>query len=143
MVQYRTARTADLAAIRSLNEASMADTYEEETWRYLLNDGLIWLAEDDGQLLGYLAMTLGRWPVAGPYVFSLAVASTARRRGIASALLEQAWETARSQGSLELHCRAGNTPAQALYTAAGFRLIARRQGQYDNGEVQYHYRRRS
>jgi ribosomal-protein-alanine N-acetyltransferase len=70
-------------------------------------------------------------------IMKLAVRPAFRRRGIARLLLDAAVRAARTEGAaaVVLEVREGNTPAVALYTAAGFRMIAIRRGYYeDTGE---------
>jgi len=66
-------------------------------------------------------------PAASFYVDSLATASAWRRRGVASALLEEAERLARGRGLtfLALDCWLDNEPARALYARAGFEEIGR------------------
>ncbi len=65
-------------------------------------------------------------------VLDLAVVPACQRQGLARLLLTHARETATaaSASRLMLEVRAGNARAQAVYAAAGFLQIARRQGYY-------------
>jgi ribosomal protein S18 acetylase RimI-like enzyme len=68
---------------------------------------------------------------------SLAVARSARGRGLGTALLEALLEWAGRGGYRRLHLevRAGNAPALALYRRFGFAQTGTRRGYYqDNGE---------
>ena len=56
---------------------------------------------------------------------SLCVAATHRRRGIATALLRAAEETAADWGctATSLHCAVDDAPLRAMYRAAGYRYV--------------------
>jgi ribosomal protein S18 acetylase RimI-like enzyme len=64
------------------------------------------------------------------YVDSLATAEPFRRRGVATALLEEAERVARERGlaAVTLDTWAENEPGRALYAARGFREIGRTPG---------------
>ncbi len=68
---------------------------------------------------------------------SLAVLPKVRRRGVASALLAAALESAAGAGvrSVHLEVRVGNAAARALYASAGFALAGRRPRYYPDGEA--------
>jgi ribosomal protein S18 acetylase RimI-like enzyme len=59
------------------------------------------------------------------YIANLCVHKSARRRGIASALLQVAMKVIQNWGLCEVyvHVNATNKPAQALYTKKGFQVI--------------------
>lgn len=65
-------------------------------------------------------------------VLDLAVAPSCQRQGLARVLLDRARLAAAAAGAarLMLEVRAGNARAQAVYAAAGFRELARRQRYY-------------
>ena len=66
------------------------------------------------------------WMTAG-YVFDLAVAPTARRRGLGALLLAEAEQWAREQDAalLYAHVVAENEPSRGVFERAGYRGIAR------------------
>ncbi len=80
----------------------------------------------------------GMWAVEDEaHIVTLAVLPEFRRRGIARALMDGLLAEARRRGAwhITLEVRAGNAPAQALYTSLGFRTIATRRRYYpDNNE---------
>ena len=63
-------------------------------------------------------------------ILNLAVAPSARRRGVALRLLEQ--ELERGQGSWFLEVRESNTAAIRLYRTLGFQPAGRREHYYEN-----------
>jgi ribosomal-protein-alanine N-acetyltransferase len=83
----------------------------------------ILLAEEGGEEIGCIHW----WTVFDEIqIMNLAVRPAFRRRGNARLLLDAAVRAARTEGAaaVVLEVREGNTPAVALYTAAGFRMIA-------------------
>lgn len=88
-----------------------------------------WGACDAGNLLGYAL--LYRLPFEAE-LQAISVASRARRRGIARALLERLCDEARGWRSerLLLEVRESNQAARALYAQAGFMIDGRRRGYY-------------
>jgi ribosomal-protein-alanine N-acetyltransferase len=79
---------------------------------------LVWALGDDAEIL------------------TLAVAPTARRRGVGKALVEAAVIDAARNGAkaLFLEVAEGNVAARALYAAAGFHQTGRRRRYYASGE---------
>jgi [ribosomal protein S18]-alanine N-acetyltransferase len=89
---------------------------------------------ESGDLLGY--MIISRY-VDAWHVMNVAVAPAHRRRGIATALLEQLFEKTRgeSQRGYTLEVRISNVGAIRLYERLGFRSRGVRRGYYtDNRE---------
>jgi ribosomal-protein-alanine N-acetyltransferase len=74
----------------------------------------------------YLAMDEGE-------ITNVAVAASARKRGIGKALIRELTEKAARRGisRIVLEVRVGNRPAIALYDQMGFRRIGTRKGFYD------------
>ncbi|OIP29732.1 MAG: ribosomal-protein-alanine N-acetyltransferase [Deltaproteobacteria bacterium CG2_30_63_29] len=71
------------------------------------------------------------------HILNVAVATDARRRGVAGFLLEHAMERGRDRGAevVTLEVRHQNEGAIELYRRLGFREIGRRRGYYqDTGE---------
>lgn len=100
-------------------------------------------AEETGSAGDTGALSDGEEVLAGYLVFSradadvweivdVAVREDLRGRGIASKLLEKTLREARDLHTMScfLEVRAGNTPALALYGAAGFRRVGLRKGYY-------------
>ena len=75
----------------------------------------IWVAERDGELLGFLALR-------GSYVDRLYVRPGAQRSGVGSALLDKAREL--SPLGLELHTHRKNRRARGFYAKHAFRAVA-------------------
>lgn len=90
------------------------------------------VAEDEtGEILGYLGMHCA----AGEcYIDNVAVFPAARRRGVATALLQCLVDWAKANGCafVTLEVRPSNAPALALYRRFGFAEAGRRRRFYRN-----------
>lgn len=97
-------------------------------------NSLPWVAEDEGEVVGYLIS----WLVADElHIGNIAVAPTAQRRGIGRRLLASCLDDAGSRGVAfaTLEVRVSNDRAIRLYETFGFRPVAMRRGYYsDTGE---------
>lgn len=93
----------------------------------------IWVAEADGELVGFLAL-------AGNYLDRLYVHPDRQRRGVGTLLLRHAM--ARSPNGLELHTHQKNTSACAFYEQHGFRPVKYGVSPPPENEpdVEYHWR---
>ena len=105
-----------------MTRAQLAAAIEDERQIFLV-------AEEDGELLGYVSML---FVLDEGYIGNVAVAPSARRRGIASALLAELFCRAQALdlAFLTLEVRAGNVPAIALYERFGFQTVGRRKDYY-------------
>lgn len=91
------------------------------------------VARRQGRLVGYAGLMFA---VGDAHVTNIAVATVARRSGVATRLLaELAWEAiARSCAALTLEVRASNAGAIELYRRFGFAPVGVRQRYYENVE---------
>jgi RimJ/RimL family protein N-acetyltransferase len=98
----------------------------------------VYVAESDtGELAGRLSVARDPHPASRHVAdLGLMVASGHRRRGIGSALLEQAvvWGRETDVSKLELHVFPHNVPAIALYEKFGFVREGYRRGHYRRGD---------
>ncbi len=83
------------------------------------------VAELDGRIVGYLRFGFATPLVSNAHVRQIrgvAVAETARGRGVGRALLDAVMDEARRQGALRISLRVlgHNAPARRLYESAGF-----------------------
>jgi len=80
-------------------------------------------------------MLLGRVVAGEAEVLTLAVMPSARRQGLATALLDTAIAQVRARGatSLFLEVATGNAAARALYGRAGFVEVGQRRRYYSDG----------
>ncbi|WP_026351240.1 GNAT family N-acetyltransferase [Hymenobacter aerophilus] len=143
----RLANPADLPAILTLlaqvvplmraagNLQWSADYPNEAVFRADLEAGHLWVAELDGQLAGFAALTHNHqdaeyvqadWDFAEPALVThrLAVAPTAQGRGVAAALLAQAETLARQQGLrvLRVDTNSENAATQSLFPKLSYRF---------------------
>ncbi|CAJ1447082.1 unnamed protein product [Effrenium voratum] len=91
------------------------------------------LALDEGKIVGYCAWTcepFGETCEQCIHVMNLAVGVDFRRKGIASALLDEALEKFPCAVSMRLLVRADNLGAQSMYVLQGFEEVQRLSGYY-------------
>ncbi|RNL80963.1 GNAT family N-acetyltransferase [Nocardioides marmorisolisilvae] len=132
----REARTADVPAVVELEALTQGvDAWSENLVRDGIEGGLptisYLVAEDDG-IQGYAVASY-----AGDIaeLQRIGVAEDARRRGLATALLDEVVAHAPSTGAdrMLLEVRADNTGALSFYAARGFVEIDRRPRYYRDG----------
>ncbi|UOZ09585.1 GNAT family N-acetyltransferase [Amycolatopsis sp. WQ 127309] len=118
-------------------EVERADEAYERTWRRLLDDdrtrGIA--ARLDGEVVGaaHYLFHASIWYAAKCYLADLFVAPEARRRGIATAMIDWVARDAKEQGFPGLYWNTlEDAPARALYD---------RVGKYHEGLIHYSYRR--
>ena len=127
---------ADLEAVEAIDRASFPLPWPPGAFRYELEKKSFshcWVAERDGEIAGVLV----GWLAADEFqIATLATAPNNRRRGIARKLMETALQAAQAAGAcvFTLEVRAGNSAAQSLYRAFGFRIVGTRPGGYSDGE---------
>lgn len=135
--RVRRATSRDAAAVAALEEAGLG----EDAWSYGLLSEVVGgtlptvhalLAEADGEVLGYVA---GSLVVDVAELQRLVVTASARRRGVARALLAALLALARDAGAerVLLEVRADNEGARAFYAAAGFVEVGTRPRYYRDG----------
>jgi ribosomal-protein-alanine acetyltransferase len=136
MTTIRTARPDDVAAVVDLEAATQGtDAWSEALVRDGIEGGLptvsYLVAEDDG-VRGYAVASY-----AGDIaeLQRIGVAEQARRRGLATALLDEVLAHAPSTGAdrMLLEVRADNRGALSFYAARGFVEIDRRPRYYRDG----------
>ena len=132
-VTIRELLPGELPAIAALYGESFNEPYPEPVAASLLRTPGAWchLAFEPGAAVpaGFL---IGRVTFDEAEILSVGVLREARRRGIASALLEAGFATARRAGARTMHLEVGedNPGAAALYRLHGFRATGRRANYY-------------
>jgi [ribosomal protein S18]-alanine N-acetyltransferase len=135
----RTAAPADLLDVQRLEIALFGElAWSEHALAAELDqttgDRLFLLAVEDDECVGYsIVVLLGT--VAD--LLRIAVAPSAQRTGVATALLGAATSWSRERGATEMTLEVAETngPAIALYEQAGFEQIAVRDRYYASGEA--------
>lgn len=136
-LRVRPAAPGDLGAVQRIERACFTDPWSRDAlFGELLADDmrLPLVAESEGEVCGFLMA----WRVSDQlHVLNLAAAPAARRRGVGTALLQEAAREALAADLVEitLEVRAGNQGARAFYRRHGFAETGLRAGYYaDNGE---------
>jgi RimJ/RimL family protein N-acetyltransferase len=99
-------------------------------------DAAVLVAEDAGHIVGRLSLSRDPHPASRHVAdLGLMVAESHRRRGVGTALLDEAVTWARSAGvsKLELHVFPWNAPALRLYESFGFVQEGYRKRHYERG----------
>jgi ribosomal-protein-alanine N-acetyltransferase len=122
---------ADLSAVLAIEQSVFTVPWTTGTFRTLMlrAGARLWVAEWDGEVIGYAAV----WAVLDQAELgNVAVAPAHRRRGVASKLVETVlqWLEQRRVREVFLEVRASNREAQRLYERHGFRPVGRRKGYY-------------
>jgi len=127
---------ADVRAIHALEQRCFPAPWRREFFESeLTNDGRYNLvARRDGIIIGYL---FAMWFMDEMHVNKIAVDASARRQGIALALMQRCTAFAIEQGvtSISLEVRRSNDKAQQFYTFLGFEAEYIRKGYYPDGEA--------
>lgn len=132
----RPASSADLDAIDALEKA----TFPSDAWSRAMIEAelagphghyLAAVDDDSDALVGYAGLLAPRGSGQGD-IQTIAVAESARRRGIGAALLDALLAEAGARDAREvfLEVRADNPGAEALYETRGFERIAIRPAYY-------------
>lgn len=105
--------------------------WSEATFQSFLSaESTVFLSDRVAETLhGFL---LGRVVLDEAELLTIAIDPSARRAGIAAALLHHFQDVVRARGATTvfLEVSAHNVPALALYEKAGFHLLAKRKGYY-------------
>jgi ribosomal-protein-alanine N-acetyltransferase len=121
----RRGETSDLQAVTRIQDASPELAHWDAS-DYLAYHFLV--AESDGLVVGFIA---ARVVVAGEVeILNLAVAPSARRRGVARRLLTEIRSLL--PGVLYLEVRESNLGARTFYQVYGFMEVNLRPGYYEN-----------
>lgn len=133
---FRDARPADLPALLALEAQFPGDRLAARQFRHHLRNprARLRVATADGRVAGY-ALVLMRAGSRRARLYSIAVDSALRGRGLGQGLLRDAERGARAAGatSLGLEVREDNAAARALYLNAGYAQSARLPGYYEDG----------
>ena len=136
MIELRSLELGDLDAIERIERSSYPTPWSRSMFASELakSTSLSLGAYEGRELVGYLVISryVDAW-----HVMNVAVAAAHRRRGIASALLDQLFEETREDArrGYTLEVRVSNVDAIRLYERFGFKPRGIRRGYYtDNRE---------
>lgn len=126
------ARPSDVAKIAALERECFSMPWPEEIiTSQLSGPGKIMLAaEEEGAFAGYMGL---QYVLDEGYISNVCTAPEHRRRGVASALIDEMISRAAALelAFLSLEVRASNSPAIALYRGKGFVDVGVRPGYYE------------
>ena len=119
--------------IGALELAIFSDPWSEASIRYELENSLsLWLTalDEGGTVLGYVG---SQTAFEDADVLNLAVADSARRRGLGAALMLELEKRLIQKGAerATLEVRVSNAPAIALYEKLGYVQVGLRRGYYE------------
>lgn len=121
----------DIAQVAALERACFSDPWPESVLENELQNELsFWLvAKQDGEVLGYVG---SQSVLDEADMMNLAVRESARRQGVAKALVLALCRALSKKGvrSLTLEVRDSNEPAIRLYEALGFAQVGKRPNYY-------------
>ena len=120
MITIREMQIDDLEQVMPIEEANFSIPWTETGFFTFLirDDALFLVAEEDGEILGYLGILIS---FDESEITNVCVAEKARRRGMQE----------RKVRVIHLDVRIGNTPARNLYESLGFVQDGLRKGYYD------------
>lgn len=134
----RRATLADLPGLTELETASFeSDRLSARSFKHFIShpQSDLLVHDEGGRVLGY-CLVLFHANTSLARLYSLAVTVEARGRGIASALMQEAFALARERGTtrmrLEVHKSAA--PVQKLYESLGFAPFAVAPGYYEDSD---------
>ena len=116
----RVATASDLAAIKSIDPWVIEHEGARERFLRALEAGAVIVAEDEGNVAGYLAMEFGFY--GHTFVAFLSVEPGKRRRGIASTLLRETEGHAR-KGKVFASTSEFNVAMQNVFDRNGWRRV--------------------
>ncbi|PPR63256.1 MAG: hypothetical protein CFH10_00579 [Alphaproteobacteria bacterium MarineAlpha4_Bin2] len=124
---------SELALLASLYGECFADSYPEPATYSLLRTPGAWchiaFGDVDDTPLGF---SIGRAILDEAELLSIGALTSARRRGVATALLQANFISAQCMGARMIHLEVGedNPGAVLLYRKLGFRMTGRRENYY-------------
>lgn len=134
----RPARTADIGALVALEEGfPEQDRFSRRAWRRLLDGNTaVIVADAEGAVTG-AAVILYRQGSRIARLYSISVAEAVRGSGQSGRLLTESEDISRQRGCtrMRLEVRESNERAKRLYLRHGYRVMARAERYYPDGEA--------
>ncbi|MDX1624380.1 MAG: ribosomal protein S18-alanine N-acetyltransferase [Gemmatimonadota bacterium] len=132
-VEIRRFRLGDVRRVHELEEEIYSAPWRYQHFLQLLAlpNGIGWVAEEEGRVVGY---ALGWLAADEAELANIAVDEGRRGRGIGRRLLETFVEGVRDRGTLRLYLevRESNELARDFYLGHGFEVVGRRPDYYDS-----------
>ena len=128
----RPVAAADIAQILEIERASFSDPWRERSFASLVDDPRVFFGAATSAGGGVLGYVVAWFVLDEGEIANLAVATSARRRGVGATLLDAAIAAARDRkvASVFLEVRESNSAARDLYASRGFAEIGRRRHYY-------------
>jgi len=131
-VAIRSASLNDVPAILAIEgQAPGAAHWTSEQYKKLVGSGVVLVAEEEGQLCGFVCAkaVAGEWEIE-----NVVVAAAFLRRGIANELVRELIHRAANEAAsaILLEVRESNLPARRLYEKLGFCEVGHRRVYYRN-----------
>ncbi len=128
----------DLAQVAAVEDSVYASAgYRTIFFRQLydLASSLLWVAEDDGRVVGHVCCAVAAGGSLG-WILNLAVLAHYRRQGIGQRLLAKGIEQLRAAGvgCIMITAEAENSTAQRLYHRLGFTPVGTGANYYGDGQ---------
>ena len=121
MLQIRVATLRDHTSIEALWSEALLPTVSTQEWETLIAGAAadVLVAEDDGGLVGAAVAAFDGWRA---YVYHVAVDPVSRRRGVATALIEEAQSRLAAKGARVVYMlvHEANAHGLALVDAHGY-----------------------
>jgi ribosomal-protein-alanine acetyltransferase len=116
------------------------ETYERETFRYLLSNPqtiALQIRSDDGEMSAFVIGVVE--PDGIGHITTIGVAPEYRRKGLARLMMHEVERSFAARGirTIRLEVRVGNDAAQVLYEQLGYVVVQRMQRYYSNGDDGY------
>lgn len=131
MLEIKRLCDRNLDAVCALEERCFSVPWSRESFEWAMKDenSYFTVAEEDGSVVGYAGL---RFFAPDGDIANVATSPGQRRRGVASALLEDILDFAKKRGitNLMLEVRTSNAGAIALYKKFGFVRVAKRKNYY-------------
>ena len=120
-----------LPALAELEKQCFHAPWSEKMLREELGGGIFLVAEQDGEVQGYVGC---QTVLDEGYITNVAVSPDFRRRGAARLLIAELIARAKEKGLafVTLEVRESNAPAIALYAGTGFAPVGTRKNFYSN-----------
>lgn len=121
MTEIREMQLDDLEQVMVIEQQNFSTPWTEMGFFSFLmrEDTLFLVAEENGQILGYMGMMM---VIDEAEITNVSVSQTARRRGIGRLLVQTMLDKMKERGMLVVHLevRKSNMPAITLYESFGF-----------------------